>query len=139
MALEEAMGVAEEAPMDEDAVTGADGEASMDVAVEDSDHTVLFTVCKEPDGTYRLIQGDEDDADAGGDATDDAVGTEDEDTGKVYDSPGALLKAILDILNEDGAAAGEEGSSEDQFQAGFGADGGVPTGAAEGVPLQQKY
>lgn len=101
---------------------------------EDGDgKTVLLTVCKEADGTYRLIPGDEPEPEEGDDG--EASG---EDMGKTYDSIGSLLKAILDMLN---AKAGDEGtdeaSGEDEFQKGFGAD--AAAGAAGGAPMAQKY
>ena len=130
-------GGAEEAPLPmDDASAGIPDEepAPMDPE-EEPGHEVLFTVCKEADGTYRLIMGDEEDAAAeGGKAVgedDDAVGMTDEAPGKIYDSPGALLKAILDVLNEGMSSEGAEGSSEEQFQEGFGEDAAAP--------IAQKY
>lgn len=106
---------------------------------EEPGHTVLLTVCKEADGTYRLIQGDEDDEYVGGEAEDESVGAEpvEGEVGKVFDSPGALLKAILDVLNEDQSAEGAEGTGDEQFEAGF--TGGEPAAApAGGAPLAPK-
>lgn len=123
-----ASAMAEEPMVDE----GADADAGM-MAEEEPTHEVLLTVCKEADGTYRLIQGDEEDAaEEGGEATDDAVAATDEGAGMVYDSKGALMKGILDILNEDEAAAGGgEGSDEDNFQSGFGGEGAKPPAPAQ--------
>lgn len=114
--------------------------AADDVAApeddEATDQQVLLTVCKEADGSYSLIEGDEEEAGAAAEGAMDEEGT-----AKKFDNKGALLKAILDILNEDEAAAGgEAGSSEDQFQSGFG--GPAAPGAAEAAPaapLPQKY
>jgi hypothetical protein len=78
------------------------------------DEDVLLTVCKEADGTYSLVKGDEQDADGA-----DTAGSAAPADKQTFDSKGSLLKAILDILNEDEESAGGEGSSGDQFQAGF--------------------
>lgn len=122
-----------------------DGE-EMDVEEETDDESVpLLTVFKEADGTYSLVKGDDPDtgiddigaADSGVDAGAGAVEGEDIDQPgrQTFDSPGALLKAILDILNEDEAAAGgEEGTADEQFEAGFGAP--EPGGEKS---LAQKY
>lgn len=115
------------APPADDAGTDADA-GGDDPGEED----VLLTVCKEPDGTYSLIKGDEQDADgadAAGSATEEGSGKQ------TFDSPGALLKAILDILKEDMESGGGDGSSGDQFQAGF--DENAPPKPA--MPVPQKY
>lgn len=138
------------APMadDTDAPPAVDASASDDPGSEDAgDENVLLTVCKEADGTYSLIKGDEEDAD-GTDAagSSDTAGTPEEAGKQTFDSKGALLKAILDILNEDEASAsGDTGSSEDQFQDGFSGASAPPAGAGSKVgagaaqPLAQKY
>lgn len=123
------------APMDDAGAMAADAGG----AEEEEGGNVLLTVLQEADGTFRLIQGDEDDS--GGMAADEGMGATDEGEGKVYDSKGALLKAILDILNETDSAAGADGTSEDQFQSGFGA---APGGGAAAPPgpagvMPQKY
>lgn len=126
-----------------------DASASDDSGSEDDagSENVLLTVCKEADGTYSLIKGDEEDAD-GMDAagSSDVEGTSEEAGKQTFDSKGALLKAILDILNEDEASAsGDTGSSEDQFQDGFSGASAPPAGAGSKVgagtasPLAQKY
>lgn len=135
------------APMADDDAGGSD----TDTTDAGDQGTVLLTVLKDADGTYRLIQGDEDDdMDAGaaaGAGTDDGTGAAPMGggaEGKPYDSKGALLKAILDILNEDEASAGgDTGSSEDQFQSGFGGPtpggGGATAPAAPAGVMPQKY
>lgn len=132
------------APMADDTDAPADDtSAADDSGAEDAgDENVLLTVCKEADGSYSLIKGDEEDAD-GADAagSGDTPGTPEASGKQTFEDKGALLKAILDILNEDEASAGGDGgSSEDQFQAGF---GGAPTAPAGGAgaaqPMAQKY
>lgn len=122
------------APLDDAAGAGA----PMDEG-DDAGHEVLLTVCREGDGTYRLIQGDEEEAAPGGEADDQGMGATDEGEGKIYDSKGALLKAILDILNEDEGSAGADGSSEDQFQAGFSGDTAAPPAPAGAASMAQKF
>src|SRR3990167_5254281 len=79
-------------PLTDDIVPAAD-DAGEGVAEEDAGLEVLVTGCKEADGTYRLIQGDMEDAEAAPEG--EGMGTMDEEPGKIYGSPGALLKAIL--------------------------------------------
>ena len=114
-------------PMAAQGASGADGGA--DDAGDDDSGDVLLTVLKNPDGSYTLIDGDEDDGDdddqgagpddMGGGAG--AAGAADGDQagpqGQTFDSKGALLKAILDLLNEDEDQEGEGGQSA--FDAGF--------------------
>lgn len=100
---------------------------------------VLVTICGNDDGTYTVYSGDEpeeggegvseDDADAMGDAGDQAA-----PEGQQAASVGEALKMAMDILNEAKGAEGapEGGDAEDQFSAGFGAPAG-------GAPMQQKY
>lgn len=126
------------------AAAGADatGDIGADDSQDDGDDTdsgtVLLTVTKMPDGTYQLVQGDEDEGDegdagegaddtgaaaaAGGDTsdTDTDAGAEDEPQPQSFDSKGALMKGILDILNED--EAGSSGSAQRNFDAGFSGD-----------------
>ena len=129
---------ADAAPMgdEEAAVAEAPVDAPMEDEVEPGDENVLFTVCKEPDGSYSLIKGDEEDAsgmDAAGSAD---METPAEDTNKqTFTSPGALLKAILDMLNEDAAAASGEGAPEDEFQSGFSGEEAPAAGGAAPKPM----
>jgi hypothetical protein len=98
---------------------------------------VLFTVLCDPDGTYHLIPGDEDE---GTGAADQGVGMQapagmagaaggaseglgDQSTGQTFDSMGALLKAILDLLKAHEASASGEGSEDDNFNAGYAGGG----------------
>jgi len=111
------------APADDMADEAAPDDAAMapaDEATEPGDEDVLFTVVKESDGTYSLIKGDEEDAsgmDTAGSA--DMAEPAADDNKQNFDSPGPLLKAILDMLKEDMSSAGAPGGAEDQFQGGF--------------------
>jgi hypothetical protein len=133
MAMKPTPNAAPSAPMPDDAdpAGAADdaGAAAGDDADTDApgDEDVLLTVCKEADGTYSLIKGDEEDADGA-----DAAGSATDANKQTFDSVGALLKAILDILNEDKASGGD---ADDQFQAGFD-DSASPKPAS---PMAQKY
>lgn len=125
------------APPD-DTAAAADDTAAPEGEEDTSD--VLLTVCKEADGTYSLIKGDEEDADGADMAgSADVDGTPEQAGKQMFDSKGALLKAILDILNEDESSGGADGSSEDQFQSGFGAGAAPPAPAAPPSPMPQKY
>lgn len=129
---------ADDSGMDDDTDAGAAG-AGADATGSDAggdtdqpgDEDVLLTVCKEADGTYSLIKGDEEDADGA-----DAAGSATDADKQTFDSKGALLKAILDILNEDEeSSGGAAGGGGDQFQAGF--DENAPPKPA--APMAQKY
>lgn len=128
------------APMSDDAADpdDQDTDAGAPDQGDDSDddagsEDVLLTVCKEADGTYSLIKGDEEDADGEDTAgSADQAGSPEASNKQTFDSKGALLKGILDILNEDESSTGAGG--EDQFQAGFsGGSGGTA------APPAQKY
>ncbi len=125
---------------DEDDTGGDTGGADMggDAGGDDDapgDEDVILTVCKEADGTYCLYKGDEEDAD-GADAAGsaDAEGGEAGSNKQTFEDKGKLLKAILDILNEDEESGGGAGGGEDQFAAGF--NEGAP-GAAAAAPAQK--
>lgn len=127
-------------PMSAD-MSGADADptAMSPDASGDSSET-LVTICKNADGTYTVYAGDEPDASADtgaddGESDDDDAAMDgqsaappmapaggDMSSGKQCSTIGAALKAALDILNEDKSSEGGEGSSEDQFQAGYGGD-----------------
>ena len=123
---------------DTDPTAGAD-------ASDDStpSSTVLCTIMNNGDGTFTLIDGDEDDytgddssagADAGGDGSDDSAGAGEgaegsppaaggvaaSPKGQEFDSPGPLLKAVLDLVKTAQESSG--GSDEDNFSAGFNGD-----------------
>lgn len=117
---------------DDGATPGADTPpAAGDEAADQP--TVLLTVMDNGDGTYTLIKGDEDaDSDESPDDADAAAGAAgttppataaapgaDEDQGQTFDSPGALLKGILDLLKDHESEASGEGSDDDNFSAGF--------------------
>lgn len=119
-------------PTDDDEDAGAPADTGDDTP---GDEDVLLTVCKEADGTYSLIKGDEEDADGA-----DAAGSADAGAGadsnkQTFDSIGALLKGILDLLKEDASSAGADGSADSQFQSGF--DDSAPAKPAS--PMVQKY
>lgn len=125
------------APMPDDAAPADDAAAPVDAGTDEpGDENVLLTVCKEADGTYSLIKGDEQDADgmdAAGSA--DVAGSPEQSNKQTFDSVGSLLKGILDLLNEDKASAGAPGDADDQFNAGF--DENAPAKPAS--PMAQKY
>lgn len=108
----------------------ADG--SDDSGGTDNGPTVLLTVMDNHDGTYQLIAGDEDDDnegsedsgasdtsadDTGAGAGMETAGAASEPQGTTYDSPGALLKGILDLVKKSEDEAG--GGAQDNFAAGF--------------------
>ena len=116
-----------------------------DTGDDDADQgTVLLTVMKNSDGTYTLIDGDEDQDDGDeGDAMGagaaapgvGAPGAGAESGGQTFDSIGALLKGILDLVKAD-SEQDEGGSGADNFAAGF-------AGGASASPpkptMAQKY
>jgi hypothetical protein len=97
--------------------------------------TVLLTVMDDGDGTFTLYQGDEPEggeaaggAEGGGEegaegAEEPAEGADEGEGGmgagtggKQYDSVGALMKGIFDVLNN---AAASSGDAQSNFEAGF--------------------
>lgn len=145
----------------DDADTGADA-GTADAGDEDTGSAVLVTIAKGPDGGYLVYAGDEpDEGDEGSDdegqSEDDinaeagAGGGEGDQGGAASSAPvpapagagaqhadsiGQALKFALDILDEDASSEGGEGTSEDQFAAGFN-EGKEPTPAAP--KTRQKY
>lgn len=128
------------APPDDGEEAMGEDEAQTD---EPGDENVLLTVVKEADGTYSLIKGDEQDAsgmDAAGSADAEGAGAEAEggapdENKQSFNSKGALLKAILDILDQDESAGEGSDGGGDQFEAGFaGADA-----TAAPAPIPQKF
>jgi len=146
----------------DDATDAAGADTGTD-AGDDSGETVVVTITKLEDGTYKVYPGDEpDEGDETGEgqSADDlaalgasggsggasggsggATGASGEmggaEQGVTADSIGQALKAAMDILNEDASSEGEEGSSQDQFESGFGEDkGATPTGRPA---MRQKY
>jgi hypothetical protein len=116
--------------------------------------TVLCTVSLNSDGTFLLQAGDEDDdsdedtdsgADSGTSEDDTGSGADDAGAGEgaegmppaaggvaaapkgqTFDSPGPLLKAILDLVKQ--AQEGSGGSADDQMMAGYsGASSSTPS------------
>lgn len=128
--------------MGADPTAGADPGADADAG---NGERVLLTICKKPDGTYTIYQGDEPDADDGGGGAD--MSEDDADAmgaaggapapgaggmggdmggdmggggGTPADSKGAVLKVVLDALNADESSGAS--NADDQLQAGFSAN-----------------
>jgi len=128
------------APPAPDADTGDDAAPAGASDTGDGDYeagpTVLLTVMDNHDGTYELIRGDED-AEEGedegeGEGTAAGAGAEPEGApepgegaeggpkeGETFDSPGALLKGILDIVKEAEANETGDGGEDENFAEGF--------------------
>lgn len=96
--------------------------------VDDSEPVVLCTIMDNRDGTFTLMKGDEGDA-GGEDALSGEAaegmppaqgGVAAQPKGESFDSPGPLLKAVLDILKDAEDRVG--GSAQSNFQAGFDAN-----------------
>lgn len=103
--------------------------------------TVLCTVLMNADGTFQLIKGDEPE---GGEGEQPAAGAGEDGAGEAaepaakgeaYDSPGSLLKAILDILKD--AQSNGEGSADENFAAGYAGGSGASPARTPMAP--QKY
>ena len=63
-------------------------EAPVDVMDEGAGRECIATVCRNPDGTYMLYPGDE------------PEGMEGEaDGGQTFDTPQALLRGVMELLN----------------------------------------
>lgn len=140
-------------PADDDDATGAaagDDTGGDEDDDQDDGSTVLLTVMVNKDGTYELIAGDEDEDEGADESGDDAEPGEDEGgeaggggegeegggqpEGQTFDSVGALLKGILDLVKNHEDMAGGEGSADSNFNAGF--EGGA---AASPPKMAQKY
>jgi len=115
--------------------TSTDGQttdnSSTDNAEEAEQH-VLATILLNADGTFQLIQGDEpepgEEAGAEAGAGEGAGEAEPAPPGTSYDSPGKLLKALLDILNNAQSSGGDE-----EFNAGFA--GGSNASPSKAAPM----
>lgn len=95
-------------------------------AADDAQPPVLFTVLGSPGGPFTLVPGDEDEgADAGapaaGGAPMAAGGDESAPEGQSFDTPQALMQAIMALLNPSKGA-------DDAFASGFKGDKGGPPG-----------
>lgn len=67
----------------------------------------ILTVCKDPNGGFILYKGDEPEENEGaeaGAAPGAPAPAEDEDQGQHFDTPQALLKGIMEMLNSDSGA-----------------------------------
>lgn len=89
---------ADEAPPPDDMSLDAE-------APEGTEPECIATICRKPDGTYVLYAGDEPDAMEGG-------GEEPATEGQTFDAPQALLRGVMELLNNSGGA-------EDSFAKGF--------------------
>ena len=94
-------------PMDDMAPAGGDAPADMPMDDAAPEGEVVATIMRMPDGTYSLTAGDEmgpgEPAEAG-----EAPAPEPQ----MFDTPQALLKGVMMLLNDSGAA-------EDSFAKGF--------------------
>lgn len=92
-----------------------DADTDMDTGDGDDDSDVILTVCKDPDGGFTLYQGDEPEGDEeegeGGEeppaeagAAAGGMGAEGEDKGEHFDTAAALMKGIMQLLEDDTGA-----------------------------------
>jgi hypothetical protein len=96
---------------------------------DDQQPAVIATILCYPDGSYGLVQGDEDDSD---DAADGDAGTEGESQEpQKFDSEGALLKGVLETVRDYDAKKSGEGTEADNFKSAYGPE--------PEAPMQQKY
>lgn len=101
--------VASPAPADEGAMPPPDAELDAGNADEGTEPECIATICRNKDGTYMLYAGDEPDAGEPGMAP---GGDEPAPEGQTFDTPQALLRGVMELLNNSGAA-------EDSFAKGF--------------------
>lgn len=101
---------------------------TADTSADANAPSVLLTVMDNHDGSYTLVEGDEQEPGEGGDMAEGGG----EPAGKTFDSIGALLKGVLDVLKNN-----DEGQGE--FDAGFeGGSSASPPKAKSKLP-PQKY
>lgn len=85
---------------------------------------IICSIADNGDGTFTVYQGDEPDEDEGaGESQQDmelGAPSAADQGGQHADSIGAALKMVMNILQESASSQGAPGSSESQFQAGFG-------------------
>jgi hypothetical protein len=116
---------------DTDASSAPGADQAMDDSSQDENQSqVLLTVLANPGGGYTLVQGDESEASEPAEGDDqDAAGADDQadasQKGQTYDSKGALLKGVLEMLNEHEAGPG--GTEQANFDQGFGASPSAKT------------
>ncbi len=139
--------------------TGDDADAGASADASDtggSDEKKLCTIMFSPSsGEFRLIEGDEDEGDedegseagasgedasgAGAEGSDaDAGEGEGDEQGTTYDSAGALLKGVLDLVKQAQSSASGAGSPEEQMQAGYNGDDSGGAGGSS-ASMAQKY
>lgn len=75
-------------------------EAPVEVLDEGAERRCIATICENPDGTYMLYAGDE------------PEGMEGDAEGQTFDTPQALMRGVMELLNPASGA-------EDSFAAGF--------------------
>ena len=148
----------------EDAGSGDDStdDSGSDDEGSEGQPRVLLTVMCNPDGSYTVMKGDEDDQGEGGsdegdegDESDQSESGSDEDDGageeggaaegaesegsqgETYHSVGQALKAILDIFREDEAE--QQGGSSDDFSAGYKGEAPEGAGGESEAPATVKY
>lgn len=121
-------------PADDQTDAPAPEDAGDDTA---SGPTVLCTVMSNGDGTYTLQAGDEPETgDTGEGAGGEMDGGDSASAGTTYDTPGALLKGVLDIVQADMDQNGGEGSADENFKSGY--DGGSSASPSKPA-MTQKY
>lgn len=121
-------------PMPDPAMSPAAGAADPGADDSGGGQSVLLTVLDNGDGSYTLIEGDENDAGAAAAAGPEA-GAGAEPQGQSFDSPGALLKGILDLLKAHEASASGEGTADDNFDAGYAGGSGASSGLKPAAPM----
>lgn len=105
-------------PADDDPTADASNVGNDDGMADDAapQGQVIATIMKNEDGTYQLISGDEPEG-----------ATPDSPSGQSFDSLGALLKGVLEVVKTSEMAQ-DGGDADEQFKAGF--DEGTPAPAA---------
>lgn len=92
--------------------------APMEEEIVEESPEVVVTVLRTTDGAYMVVEGDEPEPGA-----EETMGAGAEPVpvapaGQVFDSVGAALKAVMDILEADSRTPGEE-TGEAAFEAGY--------------------
>lgn len=107
---------------EEDAGDDAEGEGDEEEPPQAAAPQVIATILKNGDGTYQLISGDEpEEGEEGPEGAPGAggEGEEPQSQGESFDSVGALLKGVLDLVKQsDEGGSGDQGGDAD-FQQGF--------------------
>lgn len=120
MAMPPTSAAAPMAPADD--MPPADGAAPADSGMDEgAEPEVIATICVNKDGTYTLYAGDEPE-DMGAEAAPPAGGEEAAPEGKNFDTPQALLRGVMELLNptegaEDSFGKGFRGEADDTASA----------------------